>query len=275
MTTAGILLRNESIKTFRRLAFLVTAGAFGAINAIGFGQQFLRARSDPERSFALPDAWGSILSDPVQVAMLFGATVLILLIGSEYSWKTARQNVIDGLSKNQWFAGKLLLLPIVAVVFLGMLVLVGGTLAYAGSPAGAPLMTAGHARMLGAAALGVLGLGSIALFFAVLARSGGPALGMFFLSITLLEQIVGALLRQVRPAWGWVTRWFPGRHFMDLSSASNWDAAAYASAVRRAAENGATPPAPPADPLALVLVSFGWMLFFVSAAWLIYRSRDL
>lgn len=275
MTTAAILLRNESIKTFRRLAFLVTAGAFGALTGIGFTQQFLQARRDPARSFALPDAWSTILGEPVQIAMFFGSTILILLIGSEYSWKTARQNVIDGLSKNQWFVGKLLLLPIVASVFLAMLLLVGGALAVPGTPAGAALMTAVHARMLGMAALSVIGLGSIAVFFAFVARSGGPALGMFFLWIALLEQLGGGLLRQIQPAWAWMARWFPGRHFIEQADAANWEPGAYARAVERAVANGAPAPPAPSDPETLVLVSFGWVLFFLGAAYLVYRRRDL
>ncbi len=275
MTTAGILLRNESIKTFRRLAFLVTIGVFTAMVSVGFGQQFLRARSDPERTFALPEAWNDILGDPVQIAMFFSATVLILLIGSEYSWKTARQNVIDGLSKNQWFIGKLLLLPLTAILFLLALVGIGGGLALIGTPAGSGLMTGTQAQILGAAALAVLGLGSMATFFVFLARSGGPALGLFFLWVALLEQIGGGIVRQLKPAWAWITNWSPAVHFLGLSDAAKWDPGAYARLVAAMAERNQPAPAPPADPLALVLVSVGYIGFFLLMAYGVYRARDL
>lgn len=274
MTTVGILLRNESLKTFRRIAFLVTAGVYAAIVTTAFSQSYLRGRSDPERAFALPDAWHQILSDPVQMALFFSATVLILLIGSEFSWRTARQNVIDGLSRNQWFAGKVLLLPIVALVFLALPVVVGGMLALAGTAEGAILMTTAQARLLGAAVLAMLGLGSIALFFAFAARSGGPGLGMFFLWIALLEQLGGAALARLAPSVGWVRDWFPGRHFIELAQPWKWDPAAY-RAMANALEQAKRPvPAQP-DQATLAIVSVAYIALFLIAAYAVYRSRDL
>lgn len=275
MTTVGMLLRNESLKTFKRLAFLITAAVFAAMNAVGFGHSFLRARSDPEHTFGFPDAWRQILGDPVHIAMFFSATMLILLIGSEYSWKTARQNVIDGLSKNQWFSGKLMLLPMMMLVFLGLLVVIGGTYALLGTQSGQPLITAPQARMLGGCALAVLGLGSMATFFAFLARSSGPGLAMFFLWVALLEQIGGAILQQLRPAWAWLVNWFPARHFLALPDASNWDPAAYARAVQIMTERNLPLPEPPAEASALVLVSIAYVALFLGGAFLVYRSRDL
>jgi hypothetical protein len=49
------------------------------------------------------------------IASIFGVVLIVLMVCNEFGWKTSRQNIIDGLSKPQWFAGKALLIPTVAV----------------------------------------------------------------------------------------------------------------------------------------------------------------
>ena len=67
-------------------------------------------------------------NEGVQFLIFSGLTVM-LLATPEFNWRTARQNVIDGLSKSQWFWGKSLLLPVVALAFLGIHILIPGVLA--------------------------------------------------------------------------------------------------------------------------------------------------
>lgn len=114
----SVLVRNEAIKTFKRLAFWVTFLFFSFILTMEFGENYFRAAGDPDRSFALPGAWREIVTGNSEIALIFGSVILILLLSSEFSWRTARQNVIDGLSKEQFFVGKGLLLPIVGLMFI-------------------------------------------------------------------------------------------------------------------------------------------------------------
>ena len=116
-----VLLKNEFIKTSRRLAFWVTLGMWALMNTMGWGGNWWRARNNPERTFGLPDAWGEIFEfEMVMMCMVFGCAVMILLVSNEFSWRTARQNVIDGLTKEQFFLAKLLTLPLVALVFMSL-----------------------------------------------------------------------------------------------------------------------------------------------------------
>ena len=84
------------------------------------------------------------------VGFIFAAVLVILLVAAEFGWRTARQNVIDGLSKTQWFAAKVLLLPLLTALFLALRVLVGGTLALAGTDLSAGATLFGPAQTVGA-----------------------------------------------------------------------------------------------------------------------------
>ncbi len=54
---------------------------------------------------------------------LFLAIVIIILVGNEFSFRTFRQNVIDGLSRNDLIRGKLILIFTIAVYTLIMVLL--------------------------------------------------------------------------------------------------------------------------------------------------------
>ena len=274
MTTFGILLRNEALKTYKRFAFLVAAGSFFGLVAIGFTNQLLRARANPARPFALPAAWNDIVSEPGQVSLFFCAAALMLLLGSEFTWRTARQNVIDGLSKNQWFAGKLILLVMVALTFLLINTGVGGILALAGTPAGSQLLPAPQLKLLGGYALGLLGFSSLALFFGFLARSAGPGLAMFFLYVAMLERGLGMGLRQISDSLSAVATWLPVSVFMELIQASQWDPAVLQEEIAAAIANGAPPPMA-MNGTHLVLAGAGWIVVLLLAAYATFRSRDL
>lgn len=160
----GMLFRNESIKTFKRPAFWVTYGFFLFIMTMEFGSDYFNARSDPERTFDLPGSWQSILGNNTDVALIFGSVLILLLIASEFSWRTARQNVIDGLSKEQFFLAKLLVVPLIGLLFIGGQVLVGTTFALLGtdfSTLTEPLITRVQWSALGGFYLAFLGYGSL------------------------------------------------------------------------------------------------------------------
>ena len=113
----GTLLRIEYIKTVRRRAFWV-ASAFLAlicgIVIIGGFRTGLRGFGPP---FVPPFSWAMTVAQIGPVPSVFIALAIAMLVTSEYSWRTARQNVIDGLSKDQFFAAKWLMAMMVTIAF--------------------------------------------------------------------------------------------------------------------------------------------------------------
>ena len=108
------------------------------------------------------------------ISVIFGAVVLILLMSSEFTWRTARQNVIDGLSKTEWFWGKVTLLPIVGAIFILSQIGIGAGFAFAGTDPGATreaILGAPFFQALGGFFLAFFVLGSLASTAALAIRS--------------------------------------------------------------------------------------------------------
>jgi len=272
----GVLVRNEALKTTRRFAFWVTLLSFGGIAAIINGENLASARGSVDKTFALPDAWGTILSDIGPVPAIFGAVALILLVTGEFSWKTARQNVIDGLSKNEFFVGKMLLYPVVGATFVALLLAIIAVFAGAGTDAGAttPLVRGTDLALMGGVATTALGYTSIAFFAAFLARSSGAAMGLFFLYVAFLEQIAGAALSRFGGAFAAVAAYLPRGVFDRLFDPRQFDPAARQASIDRALEAGREAPVFH-DTGLLVTVAFCWIAVFLVGSWLVYRRRDL
>jgi ABC-2 type transport system permease protein len=273
---AGVLVRNETLKTTRRFAFWVTLLSFGGIASIINGESWASARGQVDKTFALPDAWGTILSDIGPLPAIFGAVALILLVTGEFSWKTARQNVIDGLSKNEFFAGKVLLYPAVGATFLALLLALIAVFAGAGTDPGAttPLVRGTDLALMGGVATTVLGYTSIAFFAAFLARSSGGAMGLFFLYVAFLEQIAGAVLSRIGGAFATAAAYLPRAVFDRLFDPRQFDPAARQASIDHALEAGKDAPVFHDTGLLLAL-AFSWIAAFLLGSWLVYRRRDL
>lgn len=266
---SGILMRNEVIKVRRRTAFWVATLVFIGLMSLVFGSMFSQGLRKPERAFTLPSAWGDVLGGPGVLAAFFAAITLILLVSSEFTWRTSRQNVIDGLSKEEFFGAKLMLLPGVALFFFVTLLLVAGGFAMAGTIAkgvvetNAPLLRPADSALMGGAIIGLLGWASFAFLLAITIRSSGSAIGAFFLYF-LVEQILGQLAGALSPIAGAAARFAPNAVFKAL-----WEPARYGvvplkqGQVLETATNW------------YVTAGIAYIALFVLVAFLVYRRRDL
>jgi ABC-type transport system involved in multi-copper enzyme maturation permease subunit len=277
MSTTAVLLRNETLKLRKRLAFWVTMGLFAFIKVVSHGEAYLDARNDPEKTFALPAAWSRIMSDESMVSVIFGAVVLILLVSTEFTWRTARQNVIDGLSKTEWFWGKAALLPIVGAIFIFSQILIGGGFALAGTDLAAArsaIVGGPFFQALGGFFLAFFVMGSLAFAVALAIRSSGPAMAAWFAWIGFGERLVvlglGRLFEGLRPALGYL----PFGTSLKLLDYDAFDPAAYQRAVEAAEAAGRAAPEPVAVGTA-ALVAFGWILLLAAISYLWFRKRDL
>lgn len=264
----GILLRNEYIKTRRRRAFWVATLVLAGLLSLVFGTQASQGVRHPETAKVLPAAWGEIVGGPGVLAAFFSAIVLILLVSSEFGWRTSRQNVIDGLSKEEFFGAKLLLLPSVGLFFFGVLLLIGGGSALAttlakGAVGTAPLVRPQDLALMGGALLGLAGWGALAFLLGITIRSTGSAIGAFFLYF-LVEQILGAFAGMLGKGVAATFRFAPNATFKAL-----WEPVRYGVV-----------PLPKGQSLDVattwvVVAGVAWVAVFLGAAFAFYRRRDL
>lgn len=196
MSTLGRLLRIETLKTRKRVALWVTAGIFAFIAAMVVVVPLVMAVSSNVGGppFALPFIWRGALQFPVQVGPLFLAVLTILLAAREFGWKTARQNVIDGLSREQFYLGKVLLLALLVVLFLLIPLVVTPVAALVSPHEGTGTIAASEDLNFMLAYLLALALwGSLGLMLAVLIRGAGGAIGALLLYYIVENMVVGVL----------------------------------------------------------------------------------
>lgn len=276
MSAARVLLRNEFLKTRKRRAFWVTMGLFALPAMLGFGDSFLEELRERDGGYALPAAWSEILGEPTQVALIFGSVALLLLIASEFSWRTARQNVIDGLTREQWYWGKSMAVVFVIVAFLGVYLAIGGGLALAATDlgAGGPLVRAHHVQALGAVALSFAGYGSLALLIGTTVRSTGGAMAMWFFYVAFGEALLREGIRRLWEGAGPYLEYAPVAAFDELRNYLMFDAAELARVTERLQEAGRDAPSL-GDPSNLAFAAAAWIGIFVLAGFLAFRRRDL
>ncbi|MCL7960223.1 MAG: hypothetical protein M8861_08530 [marine benthic group bacterium] len=268
--------RSEMRKMWKRPATWVTLGLFGLITVADLFGEYRRARKDPDDPFFLPDAWSLILGEEVMVGFIFASVLVILLVAAEFSWRTARQNVIDGLSKTQWYWAKVLLVPLLSALFLALRAAIGGSFALAGTDLAAGAQWFGAAQLAALGGMFVTGLGfaSLALFVAVAIRASGPAMAVWFAWFAFGERLVVGGLGALFEGWRPILKWAPIMTFNRLRDYIQYDSEAFRMAAERAVEQER--PVPELEALGPAFAgSFLWIAALLVFGWLWYRKRDL
>lgn len=270
----GVLLRNEWFKARKRVAFWIALGFYAFFTLMNHAQPFLE-RSE---GFRLPDIWTAVFGDESATVVIFAALTLVLLSATEFGWRTARQNVIDGLSKSQWFWGKSLLLPVVGLAFIGVHLSIPTALALIRTDFAAaevPLVPLSAFQAAGGLALAFLSLGALAFLLSLVIRKTGAALAVWFLWIGPIESgMLPALVRRFLPDHtGWLD-YLPFTNAFPLFDFRNYDASAYERYAAAVEAAGRTPSAA-VDPAWHLVTAAAWTALLVGIAFISFRRRDL
>ena len=355
----GTLLRIEYIKTVRRRAFWVASAFFVLISVMVSVSGFRAGQRGMSAPFVPPFSWAMTAAQFSLIPTVFLALTIVMLVTSEYSWRTARQNVIDGLSKEQFFAAKWLMAMMVTIAFTllpfavatGTVIygrLMGATpttlppvsttaaqdsttraaalqafndstrkaLAAASTAAdsarittrrradstqaalqqalrdvrsrrprgvfpapdpNAPLVSLGDLKVAGGYALGAMGFAALAFMLAMFLRSTGGAVGVFFLYILFLEQLIGLMLRQFGSAElsAKVMPYMPVNSLRGPMNPEVWHPAYVERLNAIAASVGQPAQVVNADMLKLIGLPLAWIGVFLGVTFLVFRRRDL
>ncbi|WEK37737.1 MAG: ABC transporter permease [Candidatus Pseudobacter hemicellulosilyticus] len=182
-----------------------------AINYIGFSieqrtiakEQMLKAMVGT--SFGYPNVWQTVgwLSS---FLVFIPALLIITLVANEFSYKTHRQNIIDGWSRMEFVSVKIAMTLLISLVSTGMVLL---TVLLIGS-LGEAAYSAEGIEYLGYYFIQTFSYCSFALLLAVLLKRTGLALGIFLAYGIALENIVGNMI-------SWMTR-SPAGNYLPLNS---------------------------------------------------------
>jgi ABC-type transport system involved in multi-copper enzyme maturation permease subunit len=269
----GMLVRGEMLKTTRRMGARVAALGFLGICILSFTGAMMAARRHlGAGEFAFPHVWAQVLEPFGPISTFIAAVVVIMLTANEFTWRTARQNVIDGLSKQEWFVAKLLNAVIVCALFAAILLITAA--AFAATAPFETVLRASDAKMLGAYLIALLGIGSVAFFLSMLFRRDGAALGVLLIWASLGETLVMLLLHRFREGWEKYGQYLPFRVFFSIFSPRNWDAAAHAGMVEFARKAHRPLPELP-DMQLLLALAVGYIIAFTAISYANYMKRDL
>ncbi len=100
------------------LTFIVVTSTIGVIES--------SARVSASAFFSFPDAWHHLAS-VASFLNILPAILIIMLISNEYSFRTFRQNLIDGLSREELVYSKFILIGAIALLCIAFIFVYGFT----------------------------------------------------------------------------------------------------------------------------------------------------
>ncbi len=143
--------------------------------------------------FAFPEAWHSVAYFS-SVFIFIPAIVVIMLITNEYSYKTHRQNIIDGWSRQQFLWSKFISVAIITVIVTAIYFVISIIMGISNTKAeGIKIWPQFHYVFL--FALQTFSQLSIAFLVGILVRKSFIALSIFIFYFIILEPILVGLLK--------------------------------------------------------------------------------
>lgn len=196
------LLKIEWLKIKNYKAFIIIASCFGlgviAANYIVFlinknineNLSMAQLLTNSYKPYGFDNTWQTT-SYVTGWMLMLPALLVIMLTTNEFTYRTHRQNIIDGWSRQQFTNVKLMVavvmaLATTAVVFLTALIF--------GAFSGTPFSVNGISH-IGFFFVKALSYNMIAVLFSVLLRRTGFAIGLFFIYLGV-ENIISQLLDQ-------------------------------------------------------------------------------
>lgn len=192
------LLAIEWLKIKRYRTFWILVGFFAVLlplwnyevanGMINMGKNSINLLS---QAYNFPEVWGN-LGFWASIFIVFLSILVIILTTNEFSFRTHRQNIIDGWSRLQFYhakVGMVLLLSVLATLYLFILGVIFGLL-NGGSPVDIfeRFEQVGYFFLLSVDYLG------FALLISILIKRSGLSIGMFLLYALIVESILKGIL---------------------------------------------------------------------------------
>lgn len=213
----------------------------------------------PDQTLGFPNIWNYYTLYACYFNIIL-AILVIFITGNEYTYRTLRQNVIDGMQRTETVQGKILLITLLSVVSTLVLAISGviGGNVYAGENSSGNMFS--HSGFIFAYFIQSLGMMSMGFFFGTLFKRTGLAVIIFLIflfpvDVILREGIFPDGAGDFMPVATYFLKLvpFPLDHVMSHGEEAT-----------------------PAAPTGLALgVGFGYALLFCALSWFITKKRDL
>ncbi|HEU4471312.1 MAG TPA: ABC transporter permease [Flavisolibacter sp.] len=198
------LLKTEWLKIRKYRAFWWMGGlvllSYPGINYIFYQiyKEFLGKEGDAQNQmmrmllgnpFTFPEVWHTV-AFASSLFLFIPSIVVIMFITNEYTYKTHRQNIIDGWSRGQFMMAKLVDVFLISLIITLLYICVALVIGYLNiSEAGSAGMWS-ESKYIGLFFLQTFSQLSVAFLIAFLARKAFVALGIFIFYFIILEPVL-------------------------------------------------------------------------------------
>jgi ABC-2 type transport system permease protein len=189
-------LKLKNYRTFWILAVLYVISNFGLTYiALRLQEQTSKDMGGMAKTlmgnppFAFPEIWHTA-SFLCSFLLFIPGLLVIISLTNEFSYKTHRQNIVDGWSRQQFILVKLILVGIISLVSTLFVFLTAWIF---GLQSGTAFSTE-KIEFIGYFFLQALSYTSVALLFSLFIKRSGLAIGIYFLYTVVLENLVGGVV---------------------------------------------------------------------------------
>lgn len=217
----------------------------------------INGQSAGPKLYNFPDIWLKLTYIASYFNLLLGV-LIVILITDEYSFRTLRQQVIDGWFKKDIIQAKLWVIALIAALGTLVLLLVGLFFGYSYSAPADSSLVLQDIRHLAFYFVQAIGYMTLAMLFAFLIRKNGLAIIAFLVYAKIVEPIIHLRLPDE------ADQYFPMKVLSSLTPMPG-----------RGVLDSLTGPTLELSPNAAVLPALAYIGLFTFLAYLILKYRDL
>jgi len=145
---------------------------------------------DTKNLFIFPNVWGLFTWFASWFNLLFLGTLLIILTGNEFNFKTSRLQIMNGLSRNEFFYGKGLMIVLIALWSMILVFLAGLVIGMIFTPNLSFHSFLSNSYFLLVYFIQAIGYMAFALMIVSVFRSNALSIMMYLLYFIMIEPIV-------------------------------------------------------------------------------------
>jgi ABC-2 type transport system permease protein len=191
-------LKLKNYRTFWILSILFVISIFG-VNYLAHEILSNDMMKNPAMTFIIggppfqfPQVWQSVAWVSGLILIIPGL-LIVISITNEYSFKTHRQNIIDGMSRTQFILVKMLLALIISIIstLLVFITTIGFGLAEGGST-----LSFNGLNFIGYFFIQALNYSFVAILISLLLKRSGVSIGVYFLYAVIIENMLAGILNK-------------------------------------------------------------------------------
>jgi ABC-2 type transport system permease protein len=269
-----IKLWNNRASKILILAYFILLGCIALIASIKFNIGPIKFHLAEQGIFNFPYIWH--FNTYVAASLkFFLAVVIVSMMANEYSNKTIKQNLIDGLSKKEFIASKFLTVILFSLISTLFVFIISLILGYSFSSITEAYHVYSDLDYLLAFFIKLVGFFSFCLFLGILIKRSAFALGFLFVWF-IGEKIAYGFLRfeieATKNSWKAITQFFPLESMSNLIKEPFTRLGAAKELAKQVGEKYAFDYSVHYYEFLIVL---GWIVIFTYLSYLLLQKRDL